>query len=239
MDAGQPPPELVRALGATGRAGPDRALGAGEIVLPDAGTPDGIPCAATVTLASHGGAGGPVALEVRAPDGWHTSWTRRAVDLAPGGHERIPLSVVPAPGAGPGEHLVLILATTPEGEFEDVLPVTAPGGPVPAGLWVAAPEPAVTVAPGARGLVRARIGATGVRTALTGRAYAVSPYGTWQLIAPASLPLHIPADGVAEVGFALRPPLDAPRGTTGCSSRPPVREGSRTVRPYPSVFRHA
>ncbi|MFE5804702.1 NEW3 domain-containing protein [Streptomyces sp. NPDC056491] len=78
-------------------------------------TCDGIPCTATVTLASHGGAGGPVALEVRAPDGWHTSWTRRAVDLAPGGHERIPLSVVPAPGAGPGEHLVRILATTPAG----------------------------------------------------------------------------------------------------------------------------
>lgn len=51
-----------------------------------------------------------------------------------------------------------------------------------------------------------------MRTALTGRAYAVSPYGTWQLIALASLPLHIPADGVAEVGFALRPPLDAPPG---------------------------
>ncbi|MFE5804701.1 hypothetical protein [Streptomyces sp. NPDC056491] len=95
---------------------------------------------------------------------------------------------------------------------EDVLPVTVPGGPVPAGLWVAAPEPAVTVAPGARGLVRARIGATGVRTALTGRACAVSPYGTWQLVAPTSLPLHIPADGVAEVGFALRPPPDAPPG---------------------------
>ncbi|MET9601401.1 glycoside hydrolase [Streptomyces sp. NPDC006459] len=177
-------------------------------------TCDGEPSAATVTLASHGGAGGPVVLTVRAPDGWRASWTRRVVELAPGGHERIPLSVVPAPGArpGPGEHLVGILAATPAGEFEDVLTVTVPGGPVPAGLWVRAPEPAVTVAPGERGRVRALIGATGVRTALTGRAHAVSPYGTWGLIGPAARPLHVPADGVAEVEFALRPPLDTPPG---------------------------
>ncbi|MFI7356820.1 glycoside hydrolase [Streptomyces avidinii] len=191
-------------------------------------TCDGDPSAATVTLAAHGGAGGPVALEVRAPDGWQASWTRRVVDLAPGGHERIPLSVVPAggegagtgpgpgdrhgPGPAPGEHPVRILAVTPAGEFEDVLTVTVPGGPVPAGLWVEAPERAVTVAPGARGRVRVRIGATGVRTALTGLAHAVSPYGTWGLIGPATRPLHVPADGVAEVEFELRPPLDTPPG---------------------------
>lgn len=82
---------------------------------PYTATCDGAPSAATVTLASHAGAGGPVALEVRAPDGWHTSWTRRVADLDPGGHERIPLSVAPAGGAAPGEHLVRILAATPAG----------------------------------------------------------------------------------------------------------------------------
>ncbi|MFJ3726570.1 NEW3 domain-containing protein [Streptomyces sp. NPDC090045] len=175
-------------------------------------TCDGPASAATVTLASHAGAGGPVALEVRAPDGWHTSWTRRTAVLAPGGYERIPLSVTPAAAAEPGEHLVRILAATPGGEFEDALTVTVPGGPVPAGLWVEAPDREVVVAPGAQGLVRARIGSTGVRSALTGRAYAVSPYGTWQLTSPAALPLYVPADGPAEVEFEVRPPLDTPPG---------------------------
>ncbi|WP_030709680.1 hypothetical protein [Streptomyces sp. NRRL F-2580] len=40
----------------------------------------------------------------------------------------------------------------------------------------------------------------------------MSPYGTWQLTAPAALPLHVPPDGPAEVGFELRPPLDTPPG---------------------------
>lgn len=120
--------------------------------------------------------------------------------------------MTPTAAAEPGEHLVRILAATPAGEFEDVLTVTVPGGPVPAGLWVEAPDRQVVVAPGARGLVRARIGSTGVRSALTGRAYAVSPYGTWQLTAPAALPLHVPADGPAEVEFEVRPPLDTPPG---------------------------
>ncbi len=97
---------------------------------------------------------------------------------------------------------------------ERPLPVTREmgPGPVPAGLWVRAPEPAVTVAPGERGRVRALIGANGVRTALRGRTHAVSPYGTWGLIGPAARPLHVPADGVAEVEFELRPPLDTPPG---------------------------
>ncbi|MFD7913972.1 hypothetical protein ACFV30_25130 [Streptomyces sp. NPDC059752] len=43
----------------------------------------------------------------------------------------------------------------PAGGFEDALTVTVPNGPVPAGRWVQAPDPALTVAPGARGLVRA------------------------------------------------------------------------------------
>ncbi|MFD9523229.1 hypothetical protein [Streptomyces sp. NPDC059979] len=161
------------------------------------------------------------------------------VDLEPGGHQRIPLSVVPAGGAAPGEHLVRILAATPAGEFEDVLTVTVPGGPVPAGLWVEAPEPVMTLAPGARGPVRARIGSTGVCSALTGAALAVSPYGTWPLTAPAALPLHVPTEGAAEVEFALRPPLHTLPGSTGWRSRRSARAGSRTVRPLPSVSRHA
>lgn len=97
-----------------------------------------------------------------------------------------------------------------------MLTVTVPGGAVPAGLWVEAPAPfdrTVTVAPGARGLVRARIGSRGIRGPLTGRAIAVSPYGSWQLTAPAVLPLRVPADGAAEVEFEVRPPLDTPPGT--------------------------
>ncbi|MFD9412791.1 NEW3 domain-containing protein [Streptomyces sp. NPDC059989] len=171
----------------------------------------GVASAATVTVAAHA-AGGSLMLEVRVPDGWRASWTRRAVDLPPGGHERIPLSVEPAAGARPGEHLVRVLAVTPAGEFEDALTVTVPGGPVPAGLWVEAPDAEVTVAPGGRGRVRARIGSTGIRSALTGLAHAVSPYGAWQLTAPAALPLCVPADGPAEVEFEVRPPLGTPPG---------------------------
>lgn len=59
---------------------------------------------------------------------------------------------------------------------------------------------------GGRALVRARIGAAGIRSPLTGRAYAVSPYGTWQFTGPAGRPVHVPADRPAEVEFELRPP---------------------------------
>lgn len=48
--------------------------------------------------------------------------------------------------------------------FEDVLTVTVPNGPVPAGRWLEVPGPALTVTPGARGSVRA---------------YAVFRWGTW------------------------------------------------------------
>lgn len=186
-------------------------------------TCDGIESDAKVTLAAHGEAsGGPVTLEVRAPEGWKSSWTRQHTELPAGGHVVLPLTVEPAAGAGPGEHLVRILATTPAGTFEDVLnvTVTVPGpltdaGTAPVGraaLWVEAPERAVTVAPGARALVRARIGSTGIRSALTGRAYAVSPYGTWQLTGPAVQPVEVPADGEAEAVFEVRPPLGTPPG---------------------------
>ncbi|MFE4633701.1 NEW3 domain-containing protein [Streptomyces sp. NPDC056773] len=178
-------------------------------------TCDGIPSGATVTLAAHGPAdGGPAGLEVRAPEGWTTSWTRWRTELPPGGHVSRPLTVEPAAGARPGEHLVRILATTPAGTFEDVLTVTVPGGPagVPAGLWVAAPEPVVTVAPGGRAAVRARIGSTGIRTALTGQVYAVSPFGTWDMTAPAVRPVEVPADGETQAVFEVRPPLTTPAG---------------------------
>ncbi|MFD9354584.1 NEW3 domain-containing protein [Streptomyces sp. NPDC060031] len=173
----------------------------------------GTPSDATVTIAAHDGAhGGPVALEVRAPHGWRASWTRRRADLPPGGHLRFPLTVEPAAGAGPGEHLVRILAATPAGEFEDALTVTVPGGRLPAGLWVQAPDAAVTVAPGARVRVRARIGSTGIRSPLTGTAYLASPYGTWHLAGPAARPVHVEPDRPAEPEFEIRPPLTAPPG---------------------------
>lgn len=186
-------------------------------------TCDGTESDAKVTLAAHGEAsGGPVTLDVRAPEGWTSSWTRRHAELPPGGHVVLPLTVEPAAGAGPGEHLVRILATTPAGTFEDVLTVTVPdpltdcgSAAAPAGragLWVEAPEPAVTVAPGGRAPVRARIGSTGIRSALTGHAYAVSPYGTWQSTSPAVQPLEVPADGEAEASFEVRPPLGTPPG---------------------------
>lgn len=182
-------------------------------------TCDGIASDATVTLAAHGaGAGGPADLEVRAPEGWKASWTRRRTELPPGGHVSLPLAVEPPADAVPGEHLIRILATTPVGPFadtrvEDVLTVTVPGAcDGPAGLWVEAPEPAVTVAPGARASVRVRIGSTGIRSTLRGQAYAVSPYGSWQLTAPAVQPVEVPADGGAEVVLEVRPPLGTPPG---------------------------
>nr|WSW62255.1 NEW3 domain-containing protein [Streptomyces sp. NBC_00998] len=182
---------------------------------PYAVTCTGVPADAAVTVAAHGeDAGGPVRLEVRAPEGWQTSWTRRAVELPPGGHERLPLAVTPAAGARPGTHLVRVLASTPAGEFEDVLAVEVPGDPdTPPALWVEAPDPEVEVAPGGRALVRARIGSAGIRSPLTGRAYAVSPYGTWQFTGPAGQAVHVPADRPAEVEFELRPPPGAVPGT--------------------------
>ncbi|MFJ4319547.1 NEW3 domain-containing protein [Streptomyces lavendulae] len=172
----------------------------------------GTPAAATVTVAAHGAAAGPVTLEVRAPDGWRPAWTRRTLELPPGGHARIPLTVRAAPGAAPGEHLVRVIAATPEGEFEDVLTATVPGGPVPARLWVRVIGPAVTVAPGARVRVRVRVGSTGIRSTLTGTAYLASPYGTWQLAGPAAQPVRVRPDRPAEPAFEIAPPLTAGPG---------------------------
>ncbi|MFD8978948.1 NEW3 domain-containing protein [Streptomyces sp. NPDC059564] len=172
----------------------------------------GTPADATVTVAAHGAAAGPVALEVRAPDGWRPAWTRRTLDLPPGGHARVPLTVEPDPGAAPGRHLVRVLAATPEGEFEDALTVTVPGGPVPA-LWVEAPQAEVRVAPGGRVRVRVRVGSTGIRSPLTGTAYLASPYGTWQLAGPAAQPLRVDPDRPAEPAFEIAPPLTTAPGS--------------------------
>lgn len=131
-------------------------------------------------------------------------------------------------GAEPGDHLVRVLAATPAGAFEDTLTVTVtvtvpgsdPGGrqgrAAPAGLWAQALTPAgaaVTVAPGGREHVRVRVGSTGVRGPLTGLAHAVSPYGAWQLTAPAAQPLVVPEDRPAVVEFEVRPPPGTPPGS--------------------------
>lgn len=198
-------------------------------------TVDGPPGEARVTLAAHG-TGGPVRLEVHAPDGWWTAWTVHEEELPDGGHVRRTLAVAPGPAAAPGDHLVRVLAHTPAGRFEDVLTVTVPGGETPAGLWVAAPDTEVRVTAGARAVVRATIGSTGIRTPLTGQAYVVSPHGTRELIGPAARPCACPTERRPSWSSRSTRRPAPHRGRTGRWSRRCARAGSRTVRPLPSVW---
>ncbi|SDJ60311.1 hypothetical protein [Streptomyces indicus] len=151
-------------------------------------------------------------VEVHPPEGWDVSWTRDTVRTGAGGHVRLPLTVRPAPGAEPGDHLVRVVATTPAGAVEDVLTVTVPGhdGPPP-GVGVTAETGRVDVAPGGRAELAVRI-RNDLHSPLHGEALVVSPYGGWRIVPERSAELHLAAREVTRTVFALTPPMDTPPG---------------------------
>ncbi|MGY0019434.1 glycoside hydrolase family 38 N-terminal domain-containing protein [Streptomyces sp. YJ-C3] len=148
------------------------------------------------------------AVTVRPPDGWTSSWTAGEVRLTAGGRARLPLVIDVPEGAPPGDHLVSVEAAG----VEDCLTVTVPGadGPPP-GLDVHVPCTAVRVAPGAAAEIRAVVGNT-LHGPVHGEAIAVSPYGSWRMIAERAVPLRVPARGETEAVFRVRPPMDTPPG---------------------------
>ncbi|MFI6944023.1 NEW3 domain-containing protein [Streptomyces sp. NPDC050418] len=152
-------------------------------------------------------------IDVHAPEGWTASWTRDSVRITAGGHVRLPLTVQPAPGAEPGDHLVRIVATGPEGAVEDSLTVTVPGAaPVPPpGLRVEAETEAVELTPGDVGELAVRV-RNGLRSPLHGEAFAVSPYGSWRIVADQRTALRVDGQAATRIVFRLTPPADTPPG---------------------------
>ncbi|WP_327264785.1 hypothetical protein OG444_28105 [Streptomyces sp. NBC_01232] len=240
-------------------AGPDRALGAGEIVLPDAGSPDGLRELVTA-LGRHGVTATPTrpagprrgdpAADSSLPDfrialggpaaGAFTAVVLAAADpaYAQAVRERprvriparAPLRALWSPGCdltGIRDLPVLVHTGSPA---ELARAVGAAGRLEAAGqpAEVAAREAPYaqrTVGILARGTPGFAVDTAGRLHSALMRSCTGRPAGEWM-----DPPRRTAPDGSS---FQLQ------RWTTSSSTRPPVGEGSRTVRPYPSVFRHA
>ncbi|MFE0462408.1 NEW3 domain-containing protein [Kitasatospora sp. NPDC058965] len=130
------------------------------------------------------------AVELVAPQGWQLSVRDRPFRLAPDGHLRFPVTVRPPDGAAPGVYFVAARTAWDGQLVEDVATVVLGGAA--AGVAVEVVQETVRMAAGGRGAVEVVL-TNLTRDAVRGELQAVSPWGSWELL----------ADPVR--GFALAP----------------------------------
>ncbi|GAA1976302.1 NEW3 domain-containing protein [Kitasatospora viridis] len=145
-------------------------------------------------------------LDLVAPEGWEVSLRRRPYRLEPDGHLRFPVTVTPPAGAVPGLYFVAARTEWDGQLVEDVATVAVGGmpgfrpatGPAPeegaqiggcgdaggrdTGLAVGVVEELVRVIPGGLGVLEVTL-ANRTRSEIRGELQAVSPWGSWDLLA--------------------------------------------------------
>ncbi|WP_327087567.1 glycoside hydrolase [Nonomuraea sp. NBC_01738] len=187
-------------------------------------TGDGSPFGIEVVLSAQETAEGVV--DLRVPDGWQASPSRRVYRVEAGGHVRFPVTVTPAPGSG----LHFLSATTRHGgqTIEDVTTVAlgdTPELPVPGvyegeafkgtraeearvtGLTVETVTTSLSLRPGEVSELTLRLANT-TSGDIHGETQLASPWGTWELLPTAILGFTVPAGQSAEVSFPVRVPED-------------------------------
>ena len=178
------------------------------------------------------------AVRLRTPRGWASDdagvrrWAARgwSFDLGPRGHRETEVSLTVPPDAAAGHYPVRAQLSL-NGDVppawrqtvEDVCVITV-GDPDPELVRLDADPTEVTVTPGGIARLTATV-ASAAHCDLALEAHAISPWGTWDWIGPASRGAVLPARAAVEVGFDVTPPRWATPGRWwalirfGCAGR--------------------
>ncbi|MET7401334.1 glycoside hydrolase [Dactylosporangium sp. NPDC005572] len=120
---------------------------------------------------------------ITAPPGWTADPFERPVHLAPGGWTRFAVALAAGPGAAGG--VVTARLTHAGSTVEDVLPVDAESGAGGGLLEVTLDAGELRLRPGARGTLRVWL-TNPAAHAVHGELQVISPWGTWDLLHPAT-----------------------------------------------------
>jgi alpha-mannosidase len=178
-------------------------------------------------------------LTIAVPSGWSCEPVQRPIQLAPGGHTTFPLDLVVPEDAQPGLSFVRVqLSTGPGDVTEDVLTVLVPGsdlddavptrtGPEIAhevqlqgttgersrvqGLEIDCLTTRLELAPGEAGVLAFRLDNRALSD-IDGELMAISPWGTWDLVAEPISGFSVSAGSSADVAIPIAVPVAAEPG---------------------------
>jgi hypothetical protein len=179
-------------------------------------------------------------VRVVPPAGWRAEPATWPVALPPGGHAELPVAVHPAADAVAGDHLVEVLIAGPgaaavvaDGDFRahqvalsstvdsapavrDLVTVTVPGaypGAVgPGEVAVTLEPPALSVRPGERAVLRARL-ANRYRSPVDVHGWLLGPVETWPLTPRPVVTGRVGPDAAQTLEFPVAVPADARPGS--------------------------
>ncbi|HTF12417.1 MAG TPA: NEW3 domain-containing protein, partial [Asanoa sp.] len=143
---------------------------------------------------------------IDAPAGWTADPVERPVQLSPGGWTSFTVDLVAGPDAAAG--VVTARLEHAGSTVEDVLPLGDPGPALSADLDV----DELRLRPGQRATITLRL-ANPAAHAVHGEAQVISPWGTWEMLAPHTQGFTVDAGGKAALGIEVTVPADATRGT--------------------------
>ncbi|WP_370105748.1 glycoside hydrolase family 38 C-terminal domain-containing protein [Streptacidiphilus sp. BW17] len=177
--------------------------------------PDAATTALRVTVASDlVDRAAEVALRLVAPEGWQIDPSDRPLWLPPGDWTEVEATLTPpAPPAkaGAGPHLVRAQLEHEGRTYEDVLFVDGSGRPTSVDngtLTVELDAKLLTLRPGGSATLTATL-RNGAPFEIQGECQAVSPWGTWSAVTPATQGFTVPAHGSAQVRVDVAAPGSA------------------------------
>jgi uncharacterized membrane protein len=155
-------------------------------------------------------------VRVEPPEGWTAEPSSWPVALPPGTHADLPVRVTPGRSAVGGDHLIAVSIVDGEQSVRDLATVTVPGaypGAVgPGEVAMTLDPPAVSVRPGERAVLRARL-ANRFRSPVDVLAWLVGPVDTWELTPQRAAGIRLDGDGTGTIEFPIAVPPDARPGS--------------------------
>ncbi|MFC7104527.1 glycoside hydrolase family 38 C-terminal domain-containing protein [Nonomuraea rubra] len=171
--------------------------------------------------------------DIRVPDGWTATPSRRPFRLPPGGHLRFPVTITPTttpPGlsfisarTSAGGQVIEDVTTVATGDLPE-LPVTdrpaKPGAAIrgtkspdarPTGLSLEPLADAVSLRPGKRASLTLRLTNT-TSDEIRGESQLASPWGTWAMLPEVIQGFTVAAGETIDVTFPVEVPADQPPG---------------------------
>ncbi|MEN3356236.1 MAG: hypothetical protein V7637_218, partial [Mycobacteriales bacterium] len=151
-------------------------------------------------------------VEVAAPAGWTAEPATWPVALPPGMHADLPVRLTPGRSAVAGDHLIAVSIVDGAQTVRDLATVTVPGaypGAVgPGEVSMTLDPPAITVRPGQRAVLRARL-TNRFRSPVDVLSWLIGPVETWELTPQRAAGIRLDADGTGTLEF----PILVPPGT--------------------------
>ncbi|HYT10531.1 MAG TPA: hypothetical protein VEL73_07705, partial [Mycobacteriales bacterium] len=153
-------------------------------------------------------------VRVEAAAGWTTEPAAWPLAVPAGGWAEIPVRVVPAADALPGDHLVAVSIEHGGRVVRDLVTVAVPGplAGEPGGLEVELDTPAVSLRPGGRARIRIVI-TNRYRSPADATLQLLGPVDTWPFTPEWTVPVRLDGDGRRTVELPILVPADAAGGS--------------------------